>query len=202
MHASSEPQRSCTGCGVHRDKRDLVRIVVDPGGRILADLKGRLPSRGAYVCPDAGCIRRAAKGRLAAALRLGGTAKVDADSLRGEIERGLRERALALVGLAQKGGKTVSGANLVSGEVRRTPDRGWIALLAEDASEDIREGAERLLEARGVVHRRMFTRDELGLAIGKSPRSVVLVKDSGLAAALRETVDRIRQVHSQGGSSE
>ena len=47
-----------------KDKSALLRVVKSPdGGEIRLDRRGKLPGRGAYVCPDAGCLRRARKAR-------------------------------------------------------------------------------------------------------------------------------------------
>ncbi len=35
----------------------------EPGGEVSLDFKGKKPGRGAYVCPDAECLRRARKSR-------------------------------------------------------------------------------------------------------------------------------------------
>ena len=57
------PQRMCSGCGEHFDKRQLIRVVRSPEGEISLDLTGRKNGRGAYICPKAECLRRARKGR-------------------------------------------------------------------------------------------------------------------------------------------
>lgn len=63
------PQRQCVACGTVRAKRDLVRIVRTPSGEVRVDPTGKLSGRGAYVCPEAGCVERAlGQGRLAGAL--------------------------------------------------------------------------------------------------------------------------------------
>jgi predicted RNA-binding protein YlxR (DUF448 family) len=43
-------------CRTTRPKRDLLRIVRTPDGRVVVDESGRLPGRGAYVCRTAGCL--------------------------------------------------------------------------------------------------------------------------------------------------
>lgn len=57
------PQRQCVGCREMKDKRALVRIVKSPEGVISLDNVGRKPGRGAYVCPDVECLRKARKSR-------------------------------------------------------------------------------------------------------------------------------------------
>jgi predicted RNA-binding protein YlxR (DUF448 family) len=63
------PQRQCVACGQTRGKRELVRVVRTPSGEVRVDPTGKLSGRGAYVCPEAGCMDRAVReGRLAGVL--------------------------------------------------------------------------------------------------------------------------------------
>lgn len=57
------PQRQCVGCREMKDKRALLRVVKGPDGGISLDFGGRKPGRGAYVCRDVECLRRARKSR-------------------------------------------------------------------------------------------------------------------------------------------
>ena len=57
------PQRQCVGCREMRDKKSLLRVVKSPEGDVSLDFKGKKPGRGAYVCPDAACLKKARKSR-------------------------------------------------------------------------------------------------------------------------------------------
>ena len=57
------PQRQCLGYREMKNKRDLIRAVRSPEGEITLDFKGKKPGRGAYVCPQAECLRKARKSR-------------------------------------------------------------------------------------------------------------------------------------------
>ncbi len=57
------PLRQCVGCREMKPKKELIRVVKSPEGEVSLDLKGKKPGRGAYVCPDAECLRRARKSR-------------------------------------------------------------------------------------------------------------------------------------------
>ena len=58
------PQRQCVGCREMKDKKALLRIVKTPEGEILLDATGKKSGRGAYVCPDPECLKKARwKGR-------------------------------------------------------------------------------------------------------------------------------------------
>ncbi len=55
------PTRKCTGCGEHFPKNVLVRILRTPDGNILLDTVGKLSGRGAYICKNPSCLKKAKK---------------------------------------------------------------------------------------------------------------------------------------------
>ena len=57
------PMRQCVGCREMKAKKGLVRVVRSPEGEISLDFRGKAPGRGAYVCPQAECLRRAIKSK-------------------------------------------------------------------------------------------------------------------------------------------
>ena len=57
------PMRQCVGCREMKAKKELVRVVRSPEGEISLDVRGKAPGRGAYVSPQAECLRRAIKSR-------------------------------------------------------------------------------------------------------------------------------------------
>ena len=64
MRQKKIPMRMCAGCGEHKPKKELVRVVKSPEGEISLDTTGREPGRGAYVCDNPDCIRKLKKARL------------------------------------------------------------------------------------------------------------------------------------------
>ena len=57
------PMRMCSGCGEMKPKRELIRVVHQKEGAILLDPTGKLSGRGAYICPDPECLKKARKAR-------------------------------------------------------------------------------------------------------------------------------------------
>lgn len=51
------------GCREMKQKRELVRVVRSPEGEVSIDLTGRKSGRGAYVCPNPECLKRAIKSK-------------------------------------------------------------------------------------------------------------------------------------------
>ena len=57
------PMRQCVGCREMKPKKELIRVVKSPEGAISLDFRGKAPGRGAYLCPDAACLKRAIKAK-------------------------------------------------------------------------------------------------------------------------------------------
>ncbi|MBE6976745.1 MAG: YlxR family protein [Ruminococcaceae bacterium] len=57
------PQRQCMGCRERKNKRDMIRVVRQTDGTVSLDFSGKLNGRGAYVCPDAECLKKCRKTR-------------------------------------------------------------------------------------------------------------------------------------------
>ena len=57
------PMRQCLGCNEHKPKVELLRVVRSPEGEISLDFKGKKSGRGAYICRDVKCLKRARKSK-------------------------------------------------------------------------------------------------------------------------------------------
>lgn len=57
------PMRQCLGCREMKPKKELIRIVRSPENEIDLDFKGKASGRGAYICPDPECLKKAQKSR-------------------------------------------------------------------------------------------------------------------------------------------
>lgn len=91
--ARRTPQRTCVACRAVREKRDLVRIVRGPDGRLSVDLRGKAPGRGAYCDPEPTCLERGLReGAIARALEVTIDAPT-AERLRVEMEDAARVRS-------------------------------------------------------------------------------------------------------------
>lgn len=65
-----KPQRMCVSCRTKKDKKDLVRVVLQPDGTIFYDPTGKASGRGSYLCRSEECIMAELKAhRLAKGLR-------------------------------------------------------------------------------------------------------------------------------------
>ena len=57
------PLRQCIGCREQKPKTELIRVVRSPEGELSIDLRGKTPGRGAYLCPQTDCLKRAIKSK-------------------------------------------------------------------------------------------------------------------------------------------
>ena len=57
------PMRQCVGCREMKAKKELVRVVRSPEGEISLDFRGKAPGRGAYLCPNAECLKKAIRSK-------------------------------------------------------------------------------------------------------------------------------------------
>ena len=55
------PQRQCMGCRERRAKREMIRVVRGTDGTVHLDFGGKAPGRGAYLCPNPECLKKAMK---------------------------------------------------------------------------------------------------------------------------------------------
>lgn len=63
MTVRKVPLRTCVACRSSRPKRELVRVVRLPDDTMVVDRRGKVSGRGAYLCPDQGCVESALKNK-------------------------------------------------------------------------------------------------------------------------------------------
>ena len=83
------PMWQCLGCREMKPKKELIRVVRSPEGEISLDFRGKANGRGAYLCPDPACLKKAIKAR---ALERAFSAQIPAEvyeALERQMEAGL-----------------------------------------------------------------------------------------------------------------
>lgn len=159
-------QRKCIATGEIVSPEWLVRFALDPSGVVTPDFAARLPGRGAWVSARRGAVETAAKGgafsrafKTAAKLPDGASPASFADA----VGAGLKERALAALGLARKAGEVVLGFDQAKDALKS--GAGVMLISAVDAAAG---GAEKLARlARDVPAARIFTAAAQSRALGR-----------------------------------
>ena len=55
------PMRQCIGCGEMKPKKEMIRVIKTAEDEIILDTTGRKNGRGAYICPESECLKKAIK---------------------------------------------------------------------------------------------------------------------------------------------
>lgn len=166
----AEPERTCIVTREARPAADLMRFVLGPDGAVVADLRNRLPGRGAWVTPTAEVVALAIRKR--AFSRAFKAEVAVSPALVGEIDAALVREVRGALALANKAGAVVTGFGKVEGVVAS----GAAAALVH-AGEAAEDGRRKLL---GALRRRWpdpisgppifddLPSDELDVALGRA----------------------------------
>ncbi|MBU5472870.1 MAG: YlxR family protein [Clostridiales bacterium] len=57
------PMRQCVGCGEMKNKKEMLRVIKTSEEEILLDTTGKKNGRGAYICPNGECLKKAIKSK-------------------------------------------------------------------------------------------------------------------------------------------
>ncbi len=57
------PQRQCMGCRERKAKKEMIRVVRGTDGTVNLDFSGKAPGRGAYICPNMECLKKALRSK-------------------------------------------------------------------------------------------------------------------------------------------
>jgi predicted RNA-binding protein YlxR (DUF448 family) len=181
--STEDGERRCLVTGETCSKDELIRFVIGPADAVVPDLAHNLPGRGLWVKADYEAITSAAKkGLFAKAAKA--PAKAAAD-LADQIAQLLRARCLSFMGMAKGAGLTILGQPQVETALRA--QKLGLLLLADDAKSE--------LDRRNpVAECRLFTRDELGAALGYAQIVYAGLKPHGLTKRLVAEIHRLTQL--------
>jgi uncharacterized protein len=168
--SKSSQDRSCAVSRKQHDPAELIRFVAGPDGRIVPDIKRKLPGRGVWVTASAGIVELAVKKNVfARSLKQAVLAPVD---LPDQVDRLLEVDARQSLAMVNKAGMLVTGAF----QVEKLTKSGVLGGLihASDGSADgarkINQALFRYLgeDAAQVERVEIFDSEQLGLALGQT----------------------------------
>lgn len=55
------PLRQCVGCNEMKSKKEMLRVLKTAENEVILDATGKLNGRGAYLCKNEECLKRAIK---------------------------------------------------------------------------------------------------------------------------------------------
>jgi predicted RNA-binding protein YlxR (DUF448 family)/ribosomal protein L7Ae-like RNA K-turn-binding protein len=173
----------CLATGDVLPKDELIRFVVDPDNNVVPDLARNLPGQGLWVKVDYEAITLAAKQGL-----FGKMAKAPvktAPNLADQVIKLLRVRCLAFLGLAKGAGVAVLGQTQVEMALREK--KLGLLLLADDAKAE-------LVNLRKIPIYHLFSRDELGQALGFAQIVYAGLRPHGLTKSLKTELYRLEKL--------
>lgn len=163
-------ERLCVATRSVKPTTDMIRFVVGPDGRVVADLKRKLPGRGVWVTATRQALAEAIR-RKALARAFKREVRVEPD-LADRVEALLERSALDALAIARKSGAVAAGFAKVEAALQR---ESVVALIhAADAGPDgvtkIAAAARRRTgpQAERIPVVELFSSAQLDLALGRS----------------------------------
>lgn len=98
-----------------------------------------------------------------------------------------QDKALSLIGLATRAGKTASGEFCTEREVKA--GKAKLVIVAEDASGNTKKKFQNMCEFYQVPIRLSYGKETLGHAMGKELRASLAILDEGFAGNIRKQLD-------------
>ncbi len=173
--------RQCVVSRELKPEAELIRFVIDPEGRVVADFKRRLPGRGVWVTADRRHLETAVRKNLfARGFRR--NVKV-AKKLPQTVAEQYEGQVRALLSLANKAGELTTGFERVAEEIAR--GRACVLIHAIEAGEDgCRKLDGRFLANCGAKAQQRIWRlhriEHLSMAIGRENVVHAALKAGGL----------------------
>jgi predicted RNA-binding protein YlxR (DUF448 family) len=164
-----EPERTCIVTREVKAPAAMIRFVLDPENRVVADLRGKLPGRGAWVTARADTVGEAVRRKLFS--RAFKRESAASPTLPADIDAALLADLRAALSLANKAGAATAGFGKVEAAIAA---RQVAALL--HASEAAPDGRRKLAAALrrqvgdpiiSLPTFDVFSGDELDMALGR-----------------------------------
>jgi predicted RNA-binding protein YlxR (DUF448 family) len=189
LDGETGPERRCLASGRVAPKTSLIRLVVDPDGKVVTDLDGKLPGRGHYLAPERAVIERAeAKGLIRRA-----TGAVVEPGLAQRIEGLLVRRLIERIGLARKAGQAVAGFEKVREHLKKAGgSQGAVLLEASDGAADGRAKLVHLAPGAAVMD--CLSAGELAQAFGRLHMVHGLVARGAFSERIRREAERLKSL--------
>lgn len=170
----------------------MLRLVCMPSGDVILDRSGRFPGRGAYVCWDAGCFRKALKPvRLAASFRRPVQAPGFETIYHAAVTL-LQERLGACLSMAQRAGAAVTGYTALQKSLNRASIVCMV--LATDIAAARAEAYRSRCRQQRIPCVTLFTKEETGRLIGRDNRSAVGLTDPRFCELLCTTLAALERL--------
>jgi len=164
-------ERTCLVTRTKRPPDALIRFVLSPDGEVVADLRARLPGRGAWLTPTRAAVAEALKKRAFQRAFKTKDAAAPAD-LADRIAEGLRADLRQSLSLANKAGCVVAGFAKVEAAIGEKVGVAAVIQAHDGSADGRRKIAAALHRRHGDAISRIpvidsLSNEELGVALGR-----------------------------------
>jgi predicted RNA-binding protein YlxR (DUF448 family) len=180
---ASEGERRCLVTGEMKPRAELIRFVIGPDDAVIPDLSENLPGHGLWVMATPDAVRLALKKNLFA--KAAKAPAKPASTLAEDVAELLRKRCLQFLGLAKGAGVTILGETQTEAALRD----GKLALYLR-----ARDAARALDNRNSIAECDIFSRQELGAALGYDQIVYAGLLSHGLATKLKMEINRLRSM--------
>lgn len=163
--------RTCLACRKKALKFELCRFVRANDGEICFDETGSLPHRGAWLCANSQCFKKALDKRLL--FRGEKVLPIKSEAMIENVYGRIKKNSLSRLGFMRKLGQTESGKEAVVRLIQE--DKAYAVLFAKDfANRSVVEVKSKIKpDSSTKVHLCAFLMDEIGQSLGRKRTGVV-----------------------------
>ncbi|HPQ50343.1 MAG: DUF448 domain-containing protein [Alphaproteobacteria bacterium] len=184
---------TCAVSGHILPQNDMIRFVISPEHKVVADLTGKLPGTFMWISAERQIIKKAIW-RNSFASQARDNVEVP-DNLLEIIEKGLEKLALQMLSLSKRAGELSFGFSRAD-EALRSHSAG-VYVVAKDSSENGREKLERLAKHQELPVIEHWTCAELSAAIGEHNTNHIALSKGALGQSFLELVKKLNSVRSE-----
>ena len=188
----NEPVRQCALSRTRRSDAELLRFVIDPDGRVVPDIKRKLPGRGVWLTATCDVVEKAVRQKV---FSRAFKQDVSADPKLAEtVGALLRQAALQALAMANKAGDAVSG--YAKAEKALKDGQAQCLVHASDASDDGSRKLDKLAialsksQTERIARVACFSSAELSAALGKWNVNHAVIADRGAGRTFLRAVER------------
>lgn len=170
------------GCRSRKPARSTIRLVRSPEGQLLPDLYGKLPGRGAHLCPDINCFRQAVENNSFSRSFRAPTRIDDATALFALALKSTRDQVRAMLSTAVRSGWMLAGRTAVREALSK--HSAALVVLALDAQPALQREMAANARAGNIPCRQVLTMADLSRFHRGKPLAVLGISHRGLARRL------------------
>lgn len=185
-----ETIRTCLSCRKKAHKQELCRFVRSLDGEICFDEKGVLESRGAWLCANKACLKKAVEKRML--FRGEKTLPLNAQVLIDMVYERIKKSTLSNLGLLRRLGQIEAGRDAVKQKIN---EGQAIVMFSKDFAERSLNEMDRYIADKKVqVIRTNLLMDEIGGSLGRKKTGVVALSKSRITDEILLKVNKLLEI--------